>query len=150
MEFLIVVGAMTVYLGFTTLTGAISISSTLVNKFINSDYLKISLSYLNGQTQDISNKQTSATFIIENTIDYRDDAFGRKLFVQNIDQDTGGKNNIYHTAVRLHTFAVTLTDRDDVVINLNGVDWWCMVEFEYVDEIVHTVPHSSHLPWMRF
>ena len=121
-----------------------------MNKFINSDYLKISLSYLNGQTQDISNKQTSATFIIENTIDYRDDAFGRKLFVQNIDQDTGGKNNIYHTAVRLHTFAVTLTDRDDVVINLNGVDWWCMVEFEYVDEIVHTVPHSSHLPWMRF
>lgn len=119
---------LTTIMGFTNLSGGFTIASTLPTQLISSDYLKLSLTYLDGNIVNISNSQTSSTFIIENNIDWKSDSFGTKLIIQNPVQDTGGKNNTYTHPIQLQTFKVTIRDRNDNIIDLNGVDWWAMVE----------------------
>lgn len=120
--------SLTTIMGFTTLSGGFTVASTLPTQLISSDYLKLSLTYLDGNVVNISHSQTSSTFIIENNIDWKSDSFGTKLIIQNPVQDTGGKNNTYTHPIQLQSFKVTIRDRNDNIIDLNGVDWWAMIE----------------------
>ena len=117
---------------------------------LNADYLKLTIQYLDGVTIGIDNKLSNMTFLIENSdsILTGSNSFGRKLIIQNVNDDTGGKNIIFSNPVTLSNFQVTLTDNNDVVLDLNGLDWWSIIELIYVDptEPVYNTALNQYIP----
>lgn len=113
------------------------LTATNPPSFINTNYLKLTLNYLGSNLLSIDNNQNNTTFFLELDTDYQNDYFGKKLLIQNPADDTGCKNNIYDVPINLQNFKITLTDRNDNILDLNGVDWWCMIE------IITEVPVAS-------
>ena len=106
-----------------------TLTSNSPTKFINTDYLKLSITYLDSNVINIDNNQTNTTFFLElPNNDGTDVYYGKNLYMANFADDTGAKNNIYTTPVSLQSFKVSLTDRYDNILNLNGVNWWAIIE----------------------
>lgn len=121
------------FMGFyTTAINLIGVNNILVSTnnptFINTDYIKLSLSYLDTTIINIDNHNSNSCFFLEMDTNFKDDYYGKALLIQNIANDTGSKNNVYDTPINLQNFKVTLTDKYDNILDLNGVDWWCMIE----------------------
>lgn len=104
-------------------------SIVIPTAFINTDYLKLTIKYLNGSFVNINNNQNSSSFLLEiKDDDYQNTFFGKTVFIENIGIDNGGKSIVFDNPVKLQSFTVSLTDKDDNVLDLNGVDWWCNIE----------------------
>lgn len=103
-------------------------TSSVAPNFVNTDYLKITLNNLSSGLLNIDNSPNNTTFIVEVDNDYSIDYLGKNISILNYGEDTGCKNNVYNFPIQLQNFKVTLTDRNDRIVNLHGVDWWCIVE----------------------
>lgn len=114
-----------------------SITSSFVPPFINADYLKLSLNYLDSSIITINNIQTNTTFFLQLDTDFQSDYFGKKINIINPNEDTGSKNIVYSNPINLQNFKITLMDRYDNILNLNGVDWNCLIELITVDKSVN-------------
>jgi hypothetical protein len=104
------------------------LSSNAPPEFVNTNYLKISLNNLSSGMLSIDNIQNNTTFFVELDNDYVSDYLGKNVLLLNYGDDSGGKNNVYTSPIHLQNFKVTLTDRDDKIVDLNGIDWWCVIE----------------------
>jgi hypothetical protein len=122
------------------------------------NYFKLNISYLDGGIRDVNNSGLGATFIVENTVDMNDGFYGKKLFVQNPNVDTGAKHHLFPEAITIQNFRISLRNSQNEVLNLNGAHWWAIVDFLVEDEkfpIIHQYPNpktntGGHLPlWMR-
>ena len=43
-------------------------------------------------------------------------------------EDSGSKNNVYADAINIQNFRVALCDKNNVALDLNDVDWYCIIE----------------------
>jgi hypothetical protein len=131
-----------------------TLSSTLPCKFIKTEYLKLSLNFLGSSLLNIDNNQTNTTFFLEIDSDYQNDYYGKNLMIVNTSDDTGCKNNVYTTPINLQNFKVTLTHANDAIVDLNNVDWYCIIELivavpfdNYVAESVpYIAPNNQNDP----
>jgi hypothetical protein len=126
------------------------LTSVNVPSFINTDYMKLTINYLGSNLLDIDNNQNNTTFFLELDTDYQNDYFGKKLLVQNFGDDTGCKNNVYDVPIKLQNFKITLTDRNDNIVDLNGVDWWALIEIivaipiqAIINELTQFIPPNN-------
>lgn len=126
-------------------TGPI-ITSTLPSIFINTNYLKLSINNLNSNLINIDNNQNNTTFFIELDTDHHNDFYGKKILLTNPADDTGCKNNVYSNPVNLQNFKINITDRNNNILNLNGVDWWCLIEVLAVEN--NEVPTNNVTPFV--
>ena len=123
-------GTLMAWLGFTELllSHSYQISNSSPHGFITNDYLKLNLTYLDGGVLEVNNERHSATFIVENTIDFTEDYFGKKLFIQNPDADTGVKSHEFQEPITLQQFHISIRNSANEVLDLNGANWWAVVE----------------------
>lgn len=122
-----------ILLGFVAvqLSNTPTVSTVTANNaspLYNTDYLTLSLQYLNGNAISINNQGNNITFLLEMDQDATNYYFGMNQMVGNIGDDAGMKNIVYDSAVTLQNFKVTLCDRNGTNLNLNGVDWWAIIE----------------------
>jgi hypothetical protein len=112
-------------LGFPT-TGWASVgtyqANTVSDVFINSDYLKLNINYLNTNSISINNINDNSTFLIELNTDIMTQKFGDTLFVQNNIDDSGGKQNTYDEPITLQNFTVSLCDKYNNPLNSTHIN----------------------------
>ena len=149
-------GTLTADLGFEAgVPNACNVSAIYFPKFLNTmEYFKLSLTYLDGNVMSIDNSQISTTFIIENHLDIADNYMFKKLFITNDTDNNGVKSHIYGEPITLQNFKVTLRNHNDEIVNLNGLNWYCILAIqtceEQVFEGIATGSGKSSLPlWMR-
>ena len=133
-------------LGFQAadITGSFtSFTSSLLPQFFTTDYLKLSIKYLDGNNITVNNVPNNMTFLIENPISYSNFVIGDKIMSNDTAQFTGCKSVVFPTAVQLQNTKITLTDANDNVLDLNGVDWWCIVELIYPVSIDNYQPQTT-------
>jgi len=93
------------------------------------NFVAISISYLDTCVITIDNNQHNSTFLLQTYSDINGSYFGQTVATENIADDSGGgKNNVYPSPVQLQNFQVTLTDRNNAQLDLNSYDWWCLIE----------------------
>ena len=103
-------------------------ASSISAVFINSNYLKLNINYLNTNSISINNINDNSTFLIELNTNFMTQKFGDTLFIQNIIDDSGGKQNTYDEPITLQNFNVALCDNSNMPLKLNNIDWYAVIE----------------------
>ena len=62
--------------------------------------------------------------------------------ITNVNEDTGAKNNIYSTPIQLQSFKVTLSDKDNNIVDLNGYNWWSIIELIVIVDSSTSIPST--------
>ena len=126
---LVLANPLLTYLGFPVSHNSSSpFYATSISQFIQADYLKLNINYLNTNQISIDNINSNSTFIIEKNTDFMTHSFGDMIFIQNTMEDSGSKNNVYADAINIQNFRVALCDKNNVALDLNNVDWYCIIE----------------------
>ena len=110
------------------------IATSFCSNFFSTDYFKLNINYLNTNQISVDNINTNSTFIIEKNLTIYQ-SFGDSVFIQNLVDDTGCKNNNYDEPIHLQNFRVSLTDKNNNLIDLNGIDWYCIIELVVIVDI---------------
>lgn len=108
------------------------VATSICPIFINNNYFTLNINYLNTNQININNINSNSTFIIEIKNNFMNQVFGDTLFIQNNIDDSGGKCNIYMESINLQNFRVSLCDKNNLPLKLNGVDWYAIIEL-YVE-----------------
>ena len=121
-------------LGFTTTGMATSTAQTSdsASSLIFTDYLQLTINSLTGTAITVNNAGNSMTFLLELDRDIMGDYFGSQQIITNYVEDSGIKNNVFDNPLSLSNFKVALYDRYGNILNLNGVDWWAVIELNVV------------------
>ena len=117
-------------------------TSTNPIKFLSIEYLQLSLNYLGSSVITVNNNQSNTTFLLEMPSDSITGYFCEKRLITNINEDTGAKNNVYSTPIQLQSFKVTLSDKDNNIVDLNGYNWWSIIELIVVVDSSTSIPST--------
>lgn len=111
------------------------ITAVNVPQWYNTDYLKLCITYLDGEYRSINNRHNGMSFLLELDVDDKQVYWGRKMMIKSgsRQEDGGGKQLVYHTPIRLQQFRVRILDRNEQAVDLNGADWWALIELEVDD-----------------
>lgn len=106
--------------------------STLVSMYptswASSEYLTLSINSLSTNSITIDNKGQNITFLLELQSDLNTDYFGKNNIISNDVEDSGLKNIVYDSPIPLQSFQVTLSDKSGNILDLNGINWWAVIE----------------------
>ena len=89
---------------------------------------KLSIDSLPSNVQTVDGNNYSMSFVLEIPDDSTTNYYGKNVFIQNLADDNGLKNNVYDNPINLQKFKVTLNDRSNTNVNLNNADWWGVIE----------------------
>ena len=114
-------------IGFTTATTSnLSNTSPNVPKLLSPEYLLLSIDFIADNVNTLDDNK-NASFVISTTLNALDDHGGS---VQHLTAENSFKQIIQNRSKKLlQHFRISLRDESNTLVEMNGCDWSCIIEF---------------------